>query len=162
TPDGPLWTHCSFDPDAATFRVHTRPALDAREWTAHLTASLHPLPAGSDGDAFSVDAVRRRCRREYCRERSYAYLRPIGLDYGPTFQGIEAVWQGDRESLGSVRLPGALGRQGDDYLFHPALLDACLQVAIPADPDFDQRDGGLYLPCEVEQVQFFRRPGRRV
>src|SRR5262249_23379193 len=135
-PDGPLWAHSAFDPDAATFRVHTRPALGASAWTAHLTASLRPLPAGSDGVVFSPDAVRRGCPREHSRERSYAYLRSIALDYGPTFQGIDAVWQGDRESLGSVRLPEPLGREEDDYLFPPAVLDACLQVAIPADPDF--------------------------
>src|SRR5262249_24069790 len=94
--------------------------------------------------------------------RCYEYLRSIGLGYGPMFQGIAVVWQGDCESLGSVRLPEALGGEEDAYLFHPALLDACLQVVIPADADFDRRDGGLYLPRAIEPVPLRRRPGPRV
>ncbi|HZT80840.1 MAG TPA: SDR family NAD(P)-dependent oxidoreductase, partial [Gemmataceae bacterium] len=108
------------------------------------------------------EEVRQRCPREFSRAACYDYLRTLGLDYGPLFQGIERVWQGERESLGLVQLPDALVPAGDEYLFHPALLDACLQVVIPADGDFNQRDGGLYLPFEIEQVRIFRRPGRRV
>ena len=78
------------------------------------------------------------------------------------FRGIERVWQGDRESLGLVVLPEALDQDSDEYLFHPALLDACLQAAIPADGDFNHHIGGLYLPHEIESVRIFRRPGRRV
>ena len=40
-------------------------------------------------------------------------------------------------------------------------MPACRSV-IPADGDFDQRDGGLYLPHEIESVRLFRRPGHRV
>ena len=78
------------------------------------------------------------------------------------FRGIERVWQGDRESLGLVVLPEALAQDSDEYLIPPALLDACLQSVIPADGDFDQRDGGLYLPHEIESVRLFCRPGHRV
>ncbi len=59
-------------------------------------------------------------------------------------------------------LPDALEQDSDEYVFHPALLDACLQAVIPADSDFDQRNGGLYLPHEIEAVRLFRRPGHRV
>ena len=41
-------------------------------------------------------------------------------------------------------------QDSDEYVFPPALLDACLQAVIPADGDFDQRNGGLYLPHEIE------------
>ncbi|MDR3636765.1 MAG: beta-ketoacyl synthase N-terminal-like domain-containing protein, partial [Isosphaeraceae bacterium] len=176
TPDEPLWVHSTFDPQAGTFQVHTRPVEGAREWTAHLSAVVRPcvppVAVGGeksgeertdDGGAPSpLDAIRRRCPREYSRERCYAYLRSIGLDYGPLFQGIETVWQGDRESLGFIRLPDALVSDEDSFRIHPALFDACLQVVITADDDFDQRNGGLYLPSTVEQVQLLRRPGRHV
>src|SRR5262249_18296152 len=131
-------------------------------WTVHLTAALRACPFGAEVAEFSPDAIQRRCARQFSRGRCYEYLRSIGLDYGPMFQGIEGVWQGDCESLGSGRLPGALGGGEDAYLFDPALLDACLQVVIPADADFDRRDGGLYLPSAIEQVQLHRRPGPRV
>ena len=161
-PEKPLRLQTSFDPDLGTVHVHTRPVQGDREWTVHLTASLHPRPVETDEAVFSPGAIRDRCPREFSRDRCYDYLREIGLDYGPMFRGIERVWQGERESLGLVVLPGALEEDSDEYLFQPALLDACLQAVIPADGDFDQRNGGLYLPHEIEAVRLFRRPGDRV
>jgi acyl transferase domain-containing protein/aryl carrier-like protein len=164
--DEPRWTHTSFDADTRSVRVSTRPLQGGggQDWTEHARAQLEPLPlsAGPDAPKFSPEAVRARCAREFDRERCYDYLRRIGLDYGPTFQGIERVWQGDRESLGSVRLPEALAAEEAAYRFHPALFDACLQSVIPADGDFDGRDGGLYLPCAIDRVELLGPPGRRV
>src|SRR5206468_2966346 len=65
-------------------------------------------------------------------------------------------------SLGLIQLPDGLEQDVDAYLFPPAMLDACLQAVIPADKDFDQRNGGLYLPHEIEAVRLVRRPGHRV
>lgn len=162
-PDAPLWVQTSFDPESSTVQVHTRPMDGDREWTGHLTALLAPGPESCDGPPFSADMIRQRCPRTYSAARCYDYLRTIGLDYGPMFQGIESVWQGQRESLGLVRLPeAAAGPDEPGYLIHPALLDACFQVVIPADADFDLRNGGLYLPCEIEQVRLFGRPAGRV
>ncbi len=161
-PDEPLWVQSAFDRETSTLQVSTRPTQDSREWTAHLTTVLRPRPSEPEGLSSALDAIRRRCPRAYSHDRCYDYLRMIGLDYGPLFRGIEHVYQGDRESLGSVRLPEMLEPEEGTHLFHPALLDACLQVVIPADGDFDQRDGGLYLPWAIEQVQLFRRPGRHV
>lgn len=163
-PEEPLWVQSTFDPATSTLQVATRPAQaqDAREWTTHLTTVVRPRPSEPEDRSLTLDAIRRRCPRTYSHEQCYDYLRLIGLDYGPLFRGIEHVLQGERESLGSVRLPQALESEDETHLFHPALLDACLQVVIPADGDFNQRDGGLYLPWSIEQVQFFRRPGRHV
>ena len=160
--DEPLWTRSHFDPELGTIHIHTRPLDASRKWTGHLIASLQPRSADLDPIAVPLDALRRICPKEFARERCYEYLRMIGLDYGPAFQGIERVWKGDLEALGSVRLPQMLESDDDQYLFHPALLDACFQVVIPADADFDDRDGGLYLPSEIERVQLLRRPGRHV
>jgi acyl transferase domain-containing protein/aryl carrier-like protein len=161
-PDRPLRLQTAFDHDSGAIRVHTHPVHGDREWTLHLTAALHPRPAGADEAAIAPDELRRRCPREFSRDQCYDYLREIGLDYGPMFRGIERVWQGDRESFGLVRLPEAVEPDEAEYLLHPALLDACLQAVIPADADFDRRDGRLYLPHEIGSVRLFRRPGPRV
>ncbi|SIO27592.1 Acyl transferase domain-containing protein [Singulisphaera sp. GP187] len=163
-PDEPLWIQSAFDTATSTLDAATRPAQsqDAREWTTHLTTIVRPRPSEPEDQPLDLDALRRRCPRTYSHDQCYDYLRLIGLDYGPLFQGIEQVSQGDREALGAVRLPKALEPEEATHLVHPALLDACLQVVIPADGDFNQRDGGLYLPSSIQQVQLFRRPGRQV
>ncbi len=160
--DKPLWLQTTFDPDPGTVHVHTRPVHGEGEWAVHLRAALDPRPAEADGAAFSSGAIHDRCPREFSQEQCYDYLAEIGLDYGPMFRGIDRVWQGDRESLGLIRLPDALEQDSDECVFPPALLDACLQAVIPADEDFPERNGGLYLPHEIEAVRLFRRPGHRV
>ncbi|MEA2632317.1 MAG: hypothetical protein QOE66_2536, partial [Chloroflexota bacterium] len=160
--DEPRRLRTSFDRETATVKVHTRPTQGDHEWTEHATAVISPRPLAPDDAGVAPDAVRNRCAREFSGERCYEYLKMIGLDYGPSFQGIERVWQGERESLGLVRLPGPLGPDEAAYRFHPALLDACLQVVIPADGDFDHRDGGLYLPSAIDRVELLGPPGPRV
>jgi acyl transferase domain-containing protein/aryl carrier-like protein len=161
-PEEPLRLQTTFDPDSKMVRVHTRPVQGDRAWTVHLTAALHPRSVGSGEAAYSPGAIRDRCPREFSRDQCYDYLREMGLDYGPMFRGIERVWQGNRESLGLVLRPLGLAQDSDQYLFPPALFDACLQTVIPADGNFNQQKGDLYLPYEIEVVRLLRRPGHRV
>jgi acyl transferase domain-containing protein len=160
-PDRPLWAHTSFDVGTSTVQVYTRP-ITGGDWTGHLTASAWHRPAGEEGARLSPAALRENCPREISRARCYEYLRRIGLNYGPLFQAIASAWQGEFEALGLVRLPEAIEREADNHLFHPALLDGCLQMVIAADSDFDERDTGLYLPSEIDEVRLFGPAGRRV
>ncbi len=120
---------------------------------------LPPLLAGEGGWGGEVFASPLRwSKQEFTREQCVTNLQKIGLDYGPSFQGIERAWQGEGESLGLVRLPAPLMPHASEYLFHPALLDLCFQVAVVADPGFGE-GGGLYLPTEIERVRLYRSAG---
>jgi NADPH:quinone reductase-like Zn-dependent oxidoreductase/aryl carrier-like protein len=164
TAEEPRRAHTTFDAESATVQVHTRPAQGDHEWTRHVTAVLHarPVETNASGAGFALDAVRKRCGREFDHASCYEALRRMGLDYGPMFTGIERVWQGKGEALGSVRLPERLGPEEAAYRLHPALFDACLQVAVPADSDFGARDGCLYLPYTIDRVELLGRPSGRV
>jgi thioester reductase-like protein len=144
------------------FRIHgeTR-ETDPPSWTAHASGTLRPRPAGAPAARHFPDEVRRRCPRELDRLGCYALFRKCGLDYGPAFQGIERLWQGNDEALALVAAPGALADQAGDYVFHPAILDASWQTLCGALPPDD--DGpAVYLPVEIEQVRLYGRPGRRL
>jgi acyl transferase domain-containing protein/aryl carrier-like protein len=168
TAEEPRRAHTTFDAETATVQVHTRPAQGDHDWTRHVTAVLQARPvefetsASGDGAGFALDSVRNRCGREFDHASCYEALRRMGLDYGPMFMGIERVWQGKGEALGSVRLPERLGPEEAAYRLHPALFDACLQVAVPADSDFGARDGCLYLPYTIDRVELLGRPSGRV
>jgi acyl transferase domain-containing protein/D-arabinose 1-dehydrogenase-like Zn-dependent alcohol dehydrogenase/acyl carrier protein/thioesterase domain-containing protein len=54
----------------------------------------------------------------------YDTLRDAGYDYGPTFQGLQAIWRHGDELYAEVTFPGD-GEAG--YGIHPALLDAAVQ-----------------------------------
>ncbi|MDX3646398.1 polyketide synthase dehydratase domain-containing protein, partial [Streptomyces sp. MB09-02B] len=63
----------------------------------------------------------------------YTETAEAGLDYGPAFQGLTALWQTDGALHAQVALPSdpegdATGGAGaDGHALHPALLDAALQ-----------------------------------
>jgi acyl transferase domain-containing protein/aryl carrier-like protein len=101
-------------PGRGSFRVHARGMLRR----APLAEALVPPDLAS---------LRARLGAAVPAAAAYAALGEMGLAYGPAFQGIAALWQGEGEALGRVRLPQAAGSAAA-YRLHPALLDACFQV----------------------------------
>ncbi|WP_410667946.1 SDR family NAD(P)-dependent oxidoreductase [Amycolatopsis sp. cmx-4-68] len=63
----------------------------------------------------------------------YASLAERGYQYGPSFQGLRALWRAGAEFFAEVALPEAGG-----FDVHPALLDAALHPLVP--------DTGFRLP----------------
>jgi len=101
-----------------------------------------PLP-----ETISVDA-----HYERARER--------GNHFCPNFRLLESLARGESTGLGRACLPGTLAVEAGSYRFHPALLDACLQVVSAA-----FRDSGLeevYFPVGVERLAVYERPGREL
>ncbi|MGW3291257.1 type I polyketide synthase, partial [Streptomyces sp. NPDC001002] len=58
----------------------------------------------------------------------YEGRRAAGLEYGPAFQGLTAVWTEGEEVYAEVALPE--GQEPGAFGIHPALLDAALQAGI--------------------------------
>ncbi|MGW1179449.1 SDR family NAD(P)-dependent oxidoreductase, partial [Kitasatospora sp. NPDC002543] len=52
-----------------------------------------------------------------------------GVVYGPSFQGLRAVWTRGEEVFAEVELPEQLRGEAGRYGLHPALLDAALHVS---------------------------------
>ncbi|MEQ9334263.1 SDR family NAD(P)-dependent oxidoreductase [Thalassobaculum sp.] len=98
---------------------------DGEDWTPHADARLGPAAGSADG--FDIVAARRRCGAEVAPAEWRDRLAGIGIAIGPAFGGIRRMWRGDGEALAEIRLPDGL--YGPPGGFHPALLDACLQVA---------------------------------
>ncbi|MEU5789019.1 SDR family NAD(P)-dependent oxidoreductase [Micromonospora purpureochromogenes] len=109
------------DHGARPVGVHTRGADEELPWTRHATGVLAPggptpppppaawpPPGAVRAD---VDDVHRGLLRH-------------GYGYGPTFQGLRAVWRRGTELFAEVSLPE--GATADGHETHPALLDAAL------------------------------------
>jgi thioester reductase-like protein len=161
-PDGQsLAVQSVFTPSDGAFAICSRTASADRSWTAHVSAVLGPpVPDPVDGQVAPA-AIQARCPAELSGEECYARLRSLGLEFGPTFQGIERLWQGEGEALGRVRIPESVQAQLPDYQFHPAVLDACLQVMFGTIRWQAPEEGGssaVCLPVEIEQVRWYGRP----
>ena len=81
-----------------------------------------------------------------------------GLQYGPAFAGLAAVYSADKTVgtlLAEVRLPGPIRSQQNAYGVHPAFLDACFQSVAAHSDAQDAGSAGLLLPLGVRRIRAY-------
>ncbi|KUM81581.1 hypothetical protein AQI84_02210 [Streptomyces griseorubiginosus] len=117
--------------------VHSRPASASSpvddSWTLHAEGLL----AIGDGQPSTDDADFAVWPPAGAQPVSvaglYGGLAAQGYDYGPAFRGVRALWRrSDDEVFAEVRLPDELGADAQEFVLHPALLDATLHAVAGA------------------------------
>src|ERR1700728_138309 len=63
-------------------------------------------------------------------EGFYDRLADIGLEYGPAFQALRAVWRDDSDLYAEVALPAGLEGQAESVWGHPVLLESALHAVV--------------------------------
>jgi acyl transferase domain-containing protein/NADPH:quinone reductase-like Zn-dependent oxidoreductase/acyl carrier protein len=157
-------TQVVLDTESSEFAVHVQSDPSDNSWNTHARGYVRPL-SGPVPAAVDLAQIRRRCLDAIDRDSHYRMFSDMGLDYGPTFRGIVALWRGDREALAELRIPHSLGEQASGYRLHPAVLDACFHSAIallPAQTVSQIASGTLYLPVKIERFRFHAAPPDRL
>ena len=133
-------------------------------WHTHMVGAASP-DAGPIPERVNLDTIRSRCTTAIPIERYYPAIHGLGLEYGPSFQGIRSLRRGDGETLSHVVLPALVL---SDAALHPPLLDACLHVypaLVPGYGDFGP-DAVLtrpvFLPISVERFSAIAEDRREV
>lgn len=163
--NGMRTVQCALTPDGEsasdTYRLHIHSSAAQEEqrpvWASHAQGTVS---LAADGAPAAVDLaeIRARCTDEVPVTTYYETLWARGLEYGPSFQGIQALQRCDGEALGRIELPEALHTEAALYQAHPALLDACLQVvgaSVPADSSLATA-GDVYIPTGMEEMHLYR------
>ncbi|MFL6072393.1 MAG: SDR family NAD(P)-dependent oxidoreductase [Mycobacteriales bacterium] len=118
-----------------TVTVHARPAGDEDEpWVRHAVGRLGDVPApAADG----VPAEWPPPGAEPLDPAGlYDRLAATGIDYGPAFQGVRAVWRAGDDVYAEVELAADQHDDAARYGIHPALLDTALHpVALTTGDD---------------------------
>ncbi|WAS96619.1 type I polyketide synthase [Nannocystis punicea] len=129
--------------EPATIDRAARRAEAAEPATIDRAALLAMFRAASGGDeGQSSEAV-------------YASQAARGLEYGPAFRGIAALWRVEGQALARVRLVDGLADAGRCQI-HPALLDACFQALAGV----FAADEATWLPVAIEALRV-HTPGAR-
>ncbi len=76
----------------------------------------------------------------------YERVSELGLEYGPAFQGLLAVWKRGGEVFAEVALPEAERQRAGGFALHPALLDAALHTLGTGLLDIGLQPGQIGLP----------------
>jgi acyl transferase domain-containing protein len=141
-------------PEKGTFRICSGKAdAAAARWIEHMRATVRgPHAAGTPGPgAEDQRAIRVRCHEELSVKEHYASLRARGIEYGPSFRAVRAVFCGNNEAFGELALPKEAAAEAGMYHFHPVLLDGCLQLLAAAGSKVaGGTPGETYLPVAVD------------
>jgi acyl transferase domain-containing protein/NAD(P)-dependent dehydrogenase (short-subunit alcohol dehydrogenase family)/acyl carrier protein len=118
------------------------------------------------GERIDLSVLQQQCPIRLDIPGYYQQCRQVGLDYGPLFQVLTQLAQGEDCAVAQVRLPEALRDQGlknQNYILHPVLLDGCLQAIGAALPvKLKQQQVGLvpigcdrvicHQPCQASEI----------
>ncbi len=87
------------------------------------------------------------------------HMAEIGLDYGPAFLGVRALWRRGGELYAELSLPDGERAQAGDYYLHPALFDAGVQVIVASltkiGADVDHEQKRLRLPFSFTGMRVY-------
>jgi polyketide synthase PksN len=111
-----------------------------------------------EGGQVDIEGLERGCEERLEVGWCYETFRKLGLEYGASHRGLEAVGVGRAESgeryvVGRVKLPEGVEREG--YGMHPAVMDAAVQACLGLREAEAGEGQGAELPFGVEQVEMY-------
>ena len=143
-----------YDQDRRAFYIYSRRDA-ASPWQAHASGRLSLLSVSAPVP-MDLAALQASMSASLSKAQHYYNMHARGLQYGPSFQGIEALWQGEQSALAKIVVPPSLVDKVNDYHLHPALLDACFQSLLSSLPQSDQR---AFVPTGIRSIDYYARPG---
>ena len=132
-------------------RILSRSETDGK-WTLHAEGRI-PAGPGSVSPEGSPPLDLARMKADFAPVELAAYYRAkaeVGIDLGPCFRTLEALWSRPGEALGEVSLPASVDRGGLEI--HPLVLDGCFQVMGAARTSVGDDEGATYLPFGWERL----------
>lgn len=143
-------------PGRVRFQVTSRQTVQGKTaFRVHSRAVLQHADAEASPAKLDLHELRNRMVSTGSSAPFYATLAAMGLELGPSFQGLRELWQGEGEALGRAQLPEAAGPSAG-YQFHPALLDACLQVMAAC---FGRESENTpWVPVQIGKLRLRQRP----
>ena len=123
---------------------------DGEEWTLHAEAQIAADSRGPEAEPrLDIESLKASLSPVDV-PAFYRAKAEVGIDLGPRFRTLAAVWSRPGEALGEVSFPEALGPSELDV--HPLLLDGCFQVLAAARNSGKIEGGITYLPFAWERL----------
>ncbi|GAB1818697.1 hypothetical protein HerbRD11066_18610 [Herbidospora sp. RD11066] len=108
--------------------IFARPADGGAEWTRHASGHVGPVTP-PDVDVTDFETWPPHDAEPIALDGLYETLAEAGQEFGPAFQGLEAVWRRGDDVFAEVSLPEQTAAGAGSFGLHPAVLDTVLQAA---------------------------------
>jgi acyl transferase domain-containing protein len=142
-------------PEGRRFQVfaHTPAKTADTPWVVHgLGELVMPEDEAIAAPAkVRLDAVRARCANAVAPATFYAAMEQHGVTLGPACRWLEAVWRGEGEALGEIRLPRD-GEHDPRVVLDLGAMDAAFQVLGALLPPDAPRD---FVFSSLERIDHF-------
>jgi thioester reductase-like protein len=170
-----LMTQTLLDSRTGRYFIETQPlGQPHRPWTVHSVGVLRERPPIASEIRPTLSEVKRRCNNSLPANVFYDFFRRCGFPFGPSFRGLTHIRLGIGEMLGVVEVPSECEADFDKYLFHPAVLDACLQGNFGCfmthnrsgnnlgDMEDRIRKAEIFMPSGYDEIRLYRPPAKRM
>nr|WP_262385079.1 SDR family NAD(P)-dependent oxidoreductase [Priestia megaterium] len=85
----------------------------------------------AESPSLNIEALLAQCDHAIINATEcYEAFQVAGVSYGPTLQGIEQLFLGDRKVLAKLSIPSLVTDVQSQFILHPSLIDAALQASI--------------------------------
>jgi len=154
------------EPGQPSFDIYSHVKGAEQPWVRHACGKLRRRQETDIPKPIPLQQIEARCKFEIPKAELYQQFQKAGIQYGPFFQGVEALWCGDGEALAHVGLDPRLEVSLDEYLIHPVLLDSCFQILLGAIALTALKDSGtghaesIYLPVRIDRIRYYGRSAK--
>ncbi|MFG2052917.1 SDR family NAD(P)-dependent oxidoreductase [Micromonospora sp. NPDC048930] len=159
-PDGATLTlQASAEPDGRAQRVRcfSRPTDDpSAPWAQHVTVAAVHAGTTPPPPRLHLAGVRAGMAAEDL-DGFYDRLWRIGVEYGPGYRAMTRLLRAGDEALALIEVDES-ERDGEGWLLHPMVLDACLHVGAA----FGVSEDDFWLPAGIDRIEVYDRLPRRV
>ncbi|MGO9930690.1 MAG: beta-ketoacyl synthase N-terminal-like domain-containing protein, partial [Steroidobacteraceae bacterium] len=146
------------DPADGRFTICSRERLRDDPWRTHVTGRL------VEDALVDVAAPLKMPARppDASAEAHYGFAHSLGLNYGPAFRSVAAVWYRREGVLGAITTPAEIAAHRASALLHPAYLDGAFQLladfALRDQPEASahRAEPPAFLPVRIDRLELLR------
>lgn len=141
-----------------TLRITSRTLAQREEWVQHVVARL---PGEARGVLLGGRAPALPQRpADFSGEQHLALTTAVGLNYGPAYQAVSAVWVEPACILAELAVPPAIREELASLHLHPALLDGAFQLITELLASQPSSNKGLaFIPVKFGRIAFTKAGG---
>ncbi|AFZ33823.1 Phenylalanine racemase (ATP-hydrolyzing), Mycocerosate synthase [Stanieria cyanosphaera PCC 7437] len=147
--DQTIQTIINQESTTARFKIYS--LLTDESWHLHCSGKII-LSESATARKKDLSKLQKQFVGEISGKEHYQQCQQKNIDYGLSFQGVQQIWYKETEALafGKISLPELLKSEQHLYQFHPALLDACLQIILAALPH--ELQAATYIPVSLKNL----------